>query len=98
MEDTYAMANQRKAGVERVTLTIHEDLLKAVEAEASKQGIDRLVVLREALKSYLGYKEPPQAKAAVSSGGKKAKKAAKAAKKAVKAVKKKAKAGGKKKK
>ena len=47
------MANQRKAGVERVTLTIPDDLLRAAEAEAARQGIDRLALMREAINAYV---------------------------------------------
>ena len=48
------MANQRKAGVERVTLTIPDELLRAAEAEAARRGTDRLAVIREALSLHLG--------------------------------------------
>ena len=75
MEDTLCMANQRKAGVERITLTLTDDLLRAAEAQASRQGVDRLVLVRDALKSYIGYKEPKAKPAAAKSGAKAAKKA-----------------------
>ena len=47
------MANQRKAGVERVTLTIPDDLLRAAEAEAARQGVDRLAFMREAIRTFV---------------------------------------------
>ena len=56
---TPSMANQRKAGIERVTLTLPDELLRAAEAEAAKQGIDRLALLRQALSSYLGAASAP---------------------------------------
>lgn len=47
------MANQRKKGVERVTLTIPEEMLTRLEQQAEEQGIDRLALMREALRTYL---------------------------------------------
>lgn len=54
--DTH-MANQRKQGVERVTLTIPKELLSQAEAEADRRGVDRLVVIREAIEKYLSKKK-----------------------------------------
>lgn len=47
------MANQRRKGVSRVTLTIPDELLALAEAEAERRGIDRLAVIREALEHDL---------------------------------------------
>lgn len=49
------MANQRKKGVSRVSLTIPDELLQRVEKEAEELGIDRLAVMRDALEVYLKH-------------------------------------------
>jgi len=54
------MANKRRKGVARVTLTIPDELLERAEAEAKERGLDRLAVIREALENYL--KHTPKAK------------------------------------
>jgi metal-responsive CopG/Arc/MetJ family transcriptional regulator len=56
------MANQRKKGVERVTLTIPDELLAQLEAEAEARGIDRLALMREALRGYLTEGRSPTSK------------------------------------
>jgi len=56
------MANQRKKGVERVTLTIPDELLAQLEAEAEARGIDRLALMREALRGYLTEGQRPTSK------------------------------------
>lgn len=56
------MANQRKKGVERVTLTIPDELLAQLEAEAEALGKDRLSVIREALRIYLTHQRPTSTK------------------------------------
>lgn len=56
------MANQRKKGVERVTLTIPDEMLAQIEAEAEAQGVDRLSLMREALKAYLASQRPTSKK------------------------------------
>jgi metal-responsive CopG/Arc/MetJ family transcriptional regulator len=57
------MANQRKKGVERVTLTIPDDMLARLESDAEQRGIDRLALMREVLDSYLKQR-PKEADAA----------------------------------
>jgi len=47
------MANQRKKGVERITLTIPDELLEKAEREAELRGVDRLAIVREAIAAYL---------------------------------------------
>lgn len=49
------MANKRRKGVARVTLTIPDELLERAEAEAKERGLDRLAVIREALENYLKH-------------------------------------------
>lgn len=49
------MANKRRKGVARVTLTIPDELLARAEAEAKERGLDRLAVIREALENYLKH-------------------------------------------
>ena len=48
------MANQRKQGVSRITVTLPDELLKRIEAEAARRaaddpGFDRLAFIREAI-------------------------------------------------
>lgn len=52
------MANQRRKGVERITLTIDATLLQAAEKEAALRGVDRLAVIREALAERLTPAQP----------------------------------------
>lgn len=47
------MANQRKKGIERVTLTLPDELLEQIESEAERLGKDRLSLMREILAGYL---------------------------------------------
>lgn len=47
------MANQRKAGVARITVTLTEDILAQLENEAEAKGVDRLKIVREAVIAYL---------------------------------------------
>lgn len=49
------MANQRKQGVSRVTLTIPDELLQRAELEAEERGVDRLAIIREALEDHLTH-------------------------------------------
>lgn len=53
-----AMANKRREGIERVTLTLPDEMLLKIEADAAKRGIDRLALMREALTDYLASKSP----------------------------------------
>lgn len=55
---TPLMANQRKKGVERVTLTIPDEMLARLEGEAERRGIDRLALMREVLDTYLVTQTP----------------------------------------
>lgn len=66
------MANQRKQGIERVTLTLPSDLLAQIEAEAEAKGVDRLALMREVLGAYLSVPPPTSA----STGAKPSKKKA----------------------
>lgn len=52
------MPNQRKEGVERVTLTLPEDLLRLAEIEADRRKVDRLQIIREALSKHLLAPKP----------------------------------------
>jgi hypothetical protein len=57
------MANQRKKGVTRITLTISDEMLERIEAEAARRaeldaGFDRLGFIREAILEKL--EEPVQ--------------------------------------
>lgn len=56
------MANQRKKGIERLTLTLPDELLANLEEEAMKKGVDRLALLREILASYLKPQESKSSK------------------------------------
>jgi len=47
------MANQRKKGIERVTLTLPDEMLALIEAEATRLGTDRLALMREILNAHL---------------------------------------------
>lgn len=55
------MANQRKQGIERITLTIPDEMLARLEEQAEERGIDRLALMREALRSYLAAPHPTSA-------------------------------------
>lgn len=46
------MPNRRKQSIQRITLTLPENMLAKVEAEAAARGIDRLALMREMLESY----------------------------------------------
>lgn len=52
------MANQRKKGIERITLTIPDEMLARLEEHAEERGMDRLALMREALRSYLATPRP----------------------------------------
>ena len=57
------MANQRKKGVSRITVTLPDDLLARIEAEAERRGaydpgFDRLGFIREALIEKLTIQVP----------------------------------------
>jgi hypothetical protein len=60
------MANQRKKGIERVTLTMPDEMLNRLETEALRLGKDRLALMREVLAAYLN----PQLPKSSSSGAK----------------------------
>lgn len=56
------MANQRKKGITRITVTLPDDLLERIEAEAARRaaydpGFDRLGCIREAIMEKL--MDPP---------------------------------------
>jgi metal-responsive CopG/Arc/MetJ family transcriptional regulator len=57
------MANKRRKGVERVTLTIPDEMLALIEEDAERRGIDRLAVMREAINSYLTHTPKPKTSA-----------------------------------
>jgi metal-responsive CopG/Arc/MetJ family transcriptional regulator len=59
------MANQRKKGIERLTLTLPDELLASLEADASARGVDRLALLREILADYLNTQHPKSTKRGV---------------------------------
>lgn len=50
------MANQRKKGIERVTLTLPDELLQQIQSEAQRLGRDRLSLMREILAEHLATK------------------------------------------
>lgn len=57
------MPNQRKPGVARVTVTLPDELLERIEAEAMRRaeqeaGFDRLSFIREAITEKLGDSVP----------------------------------------
>jgi metal-responsive CopG/Arc/MetJ family transcriptional regulator len=57
------MANQRKKGVSRITVTLPDEMLEQIEAEASRRaeydpGFDRLAYIREAIIQKLGGQAP----------------------------------------
>lgn len=54
------MANQRKKGIERITLTIPDELLARLEQDAEARGIDRLTLMREAVEHYLQTFKTPR--------------------------------------
>lgn len=54
------MANQRKQGIERITLTLPDAMLARLEAEAESRGIDRLAIMREAIAQHLGAAALPR--------------------------------------
>ena len=54
------MANQRKQGIERITLTIPDELLSRLEQDAAARGIDRLALMREAVEHYLQTRKTPR--------------------------------------
>lgn len=51
------MPNRRRQSIRRITLTLPEDMLARIEAEAAERGIDRPALMREMLKSYLSRLE-----------------------------------------
>lgn len=51
------MPNRRRQSIQRVTITLPEDMLAKVETEAAARGIDRLALMREMLESYLSRLE-----------------------------------------
>jgi len=54
------MANQRKKGIERVTLTLPDEMLKRLESEAESSGKDRLALMREIIGDYLLASQRPK--------------------------------------
>lgn len=54
------MANQRKKGIERITLTIPDELLSRLEQDAAARNIDRLALMREAVEQYLETRNTPR--------------------------------------
>jgi metal-responsive CopG/Arc/MetJ family transcriptional regulator len=57
------MPNQRKEGVARISVTLPEDMLQAIEKAAAKRAakdpsFDRLAFIREALSEKLGLPGP----------------------------------------
>lgn len=54
------MANQRKQGIERITLTIPNEMLSRLEQDAKARGIDRLAFMREAVEHYLQNGKTPR--------------------------------------
>lgn len=57
------MPGQRRKGIERISVTLDEELLAEVEARAVAEGRDRLALFREALAEYLAKQKPAAAKA-----------------------------------
>ncbi|SKA84788.1 Ribbon-helix-helix protein, copG family [Prosthecobacter debontii] len=56
------MANQRKKGIERVTLTLPDELLREIEAEAEELGVDRLALMRTILANRKASPRPTSKK------------------------------------
>ena len=50
------MANQRKAGIVRVTVTLPSAMLSDVESLAAAMGKDRLTLIRDAIVKYLALR------------------------------------------
>lgn len=50
------MPNQRKKGVERITLTLPGALLRKVEAAGKKRKTDRLAVIRDAITAIVNVR------------------------------------------
>jgi predicted DNA binding CopG/RHH family protein len=47
------MPGQRKKGIVRISLTLTEEQLEAAKEEAGRRGVDRLVVIREAIVEHV---------------------------------------------
>ncbi|MGC4013398.1 MAG: ribbon-helix-helix domain-containing protein [Luteolibacter sp.] len=54
------MANSRKAGITRISVTLEEQLLADLQARADQEGVDRLAIIRAALKEHLAKQESPR--------------------------------------
>lgn len=50
------MPNKRAENIKRVTVTIDDELLRLLEAECKKTGVNRLDVIREAIASHIKNK------------------------------------------
>lgn len=47
------MPGKRADNIKRVTITIDDELLRLLEAECKKAGVNRLEVIREAIAGYI---------------------------------------------
>lgn len=56
------MANKRKAGIERVTLTLPDELLRELEEQAALRGMDRLALIRDVMSQFIDSKKGVQPK------------------------------------
>lgn len=50
------MPNKRADNIKRVTITIDDELLRLLEVECKKAGVNRLDVIREAIASHIKNK------------------------------------------
>ena len=48
-----AMPNKRADNIKRVTITIDDELLRQLEAECKRAGVNRLEVIREAIAMHV---------------------------------------------
>ncbi len=51
-----AMPNKRADNIKRVTITIDDELLRQLEAECRRAGLNRLEVIREAIATHVKKK------------------------------------------
>lgn len=54
------MPNKRADNIKRVTVTLDDELLRALEAECSVGNRNRLELIREAIAAYLAKKNTPK--------------------------------------
>lgn len=54
------MPNKRADNIKRVTITLDDELLRALEAESSADNKNRLEIIREAIAAHLAKKNSPK--------------------------------------